>query len=282
MTLQNLLFPTDFTPYSKNAIAYGIHLANTLKVKSILVVHVYAANSNVTNQPIINSALPEILQEKQNELERIKLDIKSKVNEEINVLTLLVEGKLIPIIHELIKSQKIDLTITGISTKTKLEQNFIGSNTINIMRKTTCPILAVPHKAKWVDNPVTTVAIDISHNTALIPFENTKSIIEQLQVGKLFLLNIDDDDDHNAHIQNPNIDRINFQFKDHNSKLDVITHPNKLQAIEKFCHQKSVTLLILFERKYGILETIFHTSLTRQLAFKVHTPILVLEETTIK
>lgn len=281
MPIKNLLFPTDFTSYSKNAIEYGIQYALFSKTKKIVVVHVYSANNPIVSQSVASVTVPEMLQDKQNELNNIRANIVAKLGDDVQVVTLLVEGKLIPIIHELINSEKIDMTIVGISEKTKLEQTIVGSNSIAMMRKTTCPIIIVPHKATWVEKPIVAVSIDITQNLSLLPLEKTKSLIKQIGYEKLLLLNIDDEDNHGVHIQNPNIEKINFEFKDFNSQISIVNNSDKLEAVNRFCHNKQVSLLVMYERKYGIIDTIFHKSLIRQVAYKSHTPVLVLEENSI-
>lgn len=279
MAVQHLLLPTDFSSGSKNAVEYAIQLVNSIhSVKKITLLHAYIANTAITNEPIINVTMPELLQEKQNDLNVLTEKVKAEIKGDITISSLLVEGKLITIAHDLIANEGIDLIVMGIAPKNKLEQSFIGSNAINVMRKTTCPVIVVPNRAKWIGNPNIAVAIDITHDASKIPFERIKLVVKTLDAAKLSLINVEDRDDHNAHIQNPNIDKINFEFGEVGSKLEIISNTNKLQAIEHYAMDKKVALIVLLERKYGILDTIFHKSLTRQLAFSSHTPILVLEE----
>lgn len=278
MAVSHVLFPTDFSEYSDSAIEYGIHLVNILNVKNVTILHSYATNNAIANQPIISAGLPELLLDEQRQLNRLKERVQSQVADDVAVSVLLVEGKLINIAHDLISSKGIDLIVLGISTKTKLEQSIIGSNAINVMRKTKCPVVIVPDKAAWIDNPNIAVAIDITHNANHIPIEKVKKFFAQIHGSKLSLVNIEDEDDHNTHIQNPNIEKINYSFSDLNTKLEILSSPNKLQALESYSSNKSINLLVLFERKYGILNTIFHTSLIRQIAYQTHIPILVIEE----
>ncbi len=278
MAVSHVLFPTDFSEYSDSAIEYGIHLVNILNVKNVTILHSYATNNAIANQPIISAGLPELLLDEQRQLNRLKERVQSQVADDVAVSVLLVEGKLINIAHDLISSKGIDLIVLGISTKTKLEQSIIGSNAINVMRKTKCPVVIVPDKAAWIDNPNIAVAIDITHNANHIPIEKVKKFFAQIHGSKLSLVNTEDEDDHNTHIQNPNIEKINYSFSDLNTKLEILSSPNKLQALESYSSNKSINLLVLFERKYGILNTIFHTSLIRQIAYQTHIPILVIEE----
>lgn len=278
MAIQHLLFPTDFSSHSKNAITYGIQLANTVKATHITILHTYDTSSAFANEAIISVGLPKLLQEAQNDLDSLKEKVQSQVGKDTIVSVLLTEGKLIAVAHELIRSNNIDLLVMGISTKNKLEQTLIGSNTINVMRKTKCPVIVVPDNAAWTPQPNIAVAIDISHDFALLPIGQIKDFFNQVNGSKLELVNIEDNDDHNTHMQNPNIEKINFAFADAGTKLDILSSPNKLQAIESYCSNKHVSLLLLTERKYGILNTIFHKSLIRQIAFQTHVPILVIEE----
>lgn len=278
MAIRHLLLPTDFSVNSKNAIAYGIQLARSIGVQHITVLHTYVVSNTIASEPILSAGIPELLQEKQAELDHLKEKITAKVAENTNVSTLLLEGKLINITHDLIYSKGIDLIVMGISPKNKLEQTIIGSHAINVMRKTTCPIIVVPENAAWTDHPNMAVAIDITQNAAQVPVENVKTMASILGANKLSLVNVEEGDDHNTHIQNPNIEKINLAFSGTASRLEIISYPNKLQAIDSYCTQKNISLLVLLGRKYGILNTIFHKSLTRQLAYQTHTPILVVEE----
>ncbi|MFT4205306.1 MAG: universal stress protein [Chitinophagaceae bacterium] len=279
MATTHILLPTDFSTSSQNAIEYGIHIARVLDIKHITVLHTYVTNNAIANQPVISAGLPELLQDEQNELNTLKEKVQSALAADVTVTALLLEGKLINIAHDLINNKGIDLIILGISSKTKLEQNLVGSNAINVMRKTNCPVIIVPEKAVWIDRPNIAAAIDITHDLDRLPIERVKNAFRQLDGNKLYLVNIDEDNNHGIHIQNPNIEKISYRFNNLNTKLEVLSASDKRQALEEYCAEKSIQLLVLFERKYGILNTIFHKSLIRQLAFGTHTPILVFEET---
>ena len=278
MPIQHLLLPTNLSSNSGNAVAYGIKLANVLQVRKITILHTYAANNAIANQPVISAGIPEMLQDEQNELDNLKLNVQSQVGTDVTVTTYLAEGKLVHVAYDLISNKGVDLIVMGISTKTKLEQNLIGSNAINVIRKTNCPVIVVPDNASWVSHPNIAVAIDITHDTNRIPIEKVKNVFKQMDGSKLYLVNIEDEDDHSTHIQNPNIEKINYTFSDWNTKLEILSSPNKAKAIENYCTDRSIHLLVLFERKYGILDTIFRKSLIRQIAYQASTPILVIAE----
>src|SRR4030095_15384827 len=147
------LVPTDFSDTSKNAARYAVQMAASIPDSKIILYNVFdkiAAGSD-------GSPLTETTEDRKiilnNALHNLELEISDSTGVEIEFIAE-ENSSLIDAMTKYVKYNGIDLVIMGITGATRLEQIFMGSNTLNFIYEDACPVIIVPPAAgfKKIEN----------------------------------------------------------------------------------------------------------------------------------
>jgi len=142
LSLKNILVATDFSQASLSALTCVLPIAKEFN-SVVHIVHVIhpseidrasqAADSTIRQQQIHMDA-------------QRRLESLDTVVGVVPHWTWLPEGEVSEAVEDLVQSQHMDLVAVGASGKSGLKKFFIGSAAEEIVRKSTCPVLAVgPH-----------------------------------------------------------------------------------------------------------------------------------------
>ncbi|MDX2301298.1 MAG: universal stress protein [Microscillaceae bacterium] len=150
--MKKILVPTDFSPYSHNALKIAIQFARKTDAE-ITVLHVIppvlsdllapdtARRAEVSN--LEHEYIRGIHEFARQELEKVI----AHENYPINKIHIYVEGGIIPqSITQLAEEIQVDLIIMGTQGTNPIEEIFVGSNTEKVVRMASCPVLAVRDK----------------------------------------------------------------------------------------------------------------------------------------
>ena len=274
--IKKILVPTDFSGNAEHALKYAAAFASRLQSKLVLFhsSKVPIAAINETAQ-VTSDDLNE--GESHEQLAALKKKVSSQ-NGSIEVETAYSVGFAVEEILKTCESQNIDIIAMGTKGARGLSEIFVGSNTADVIKKATCPVLAIPHNA------------------------NTGKLDKVL-----FATNYNDNDFHSIYLLteffkpwNPDIVIVHAtgssqtpletdffeQFKE-----DVVTKVrygkfyfkllesgNVENAVSDFSYENGVDLISVSKRKRSLFERIVGVSTTTRLAYHVHVPLLVFPE----
>ena len=144
ITLKKILFPTDFSDSSLEALKYAITLARDYKAK-LIVMHVIDEKFFSEGLGLARAiSFEEMEKEMKQEAEKqLKVIIPSEEGEGIERETLLCRGtpflEIIKAAHE----KSVDLIVIGSHGRSGLEHIIFGSTAQKVVRKAPCPVLSV-------------------------------------------------------------------------------------------------------------------------------------------
>lgn len=146
--LTKIVFTTDFSEVSANALKYAIQFSNKINAK-LIVLHVLWPSSEALDFP------SAVAQATQNEVENAKKSLDQFIargvkavgldESKFKVETTLVIGSADREIIEFLKTEEVDLVIIG-SKKTDATPllTFLGGTATNVVKNSPCPILVIP------------------------------------------------------------------------------------------------------------------------------------------
>lgn len=159
--IRKILFATDFSPHSKEALNYTADLARKLG-SSIIGAHALKIPASIYSfQPPSEGHLDEV-----EEACRTRLQFFFQVSQlkNLQVETRLVFGVPEQAVNRLAVDEKVDLLVVGKHSRSALQRFLVGSTVEAILRAASRPALVVPDHGqasiKW--NPVV-CAVDFSH-----------------------------------------------------------------------------------------------------------------------
>ncbi len=279
--MKTILIPTDFSETASNAAHYAINLAKDINIKKIILYNVYQTGINVIADPMIPALgaldLDTIKIASEEGLEQFKNEIKQSIPEEIEVktiseFTLITDG-----INNIAERENVDIIIMGITGGGALQENFFGSNTINVARNSHTPIIIIPAEAEFKPIKNILFASDFNKVVDSTPIQSLKKILDSLN-SKLFVLHVED-------YNKENVPDIKFEslmldtlLAGYDKEYHFIDNPDFTEAINDFAKEKNIDLIITIPKKHVFFNSLFKRSHTKMLAFHTHVPLMVIHE----
>lgn len=146
--MKRILLPTDFSENAYNAIKYALRLFKEVEATFYLVntytPAIYQAEFVLHSPGQID--LGDVLQE--NSLSQLAELIEKLKNEFPNPKHIFVKhagfNVLVDEVEQLIKAKKANLVVMGTQGATGAKEIFLGSNTVHVLKKATCPVIIIP------------------------------------------------------------------------------------------------------------------------------------------
>ncbi|NNK18584.1 MAG: universal stress protein, partial [Maribacter sp.] len=154
--MKRIILPTDFSDNAYNAICYAIKLFKdeecTFYLLNTYTPAIYQAEYVLHSPGQIG--LGDIYQE--NSLTQLK-DLKKQLIAEFNNKkhTFMVHSAFNTLVEEIVetsKNEQADMVIMGTQGATGAKEILIGTNTVHVIKKACCPVIAIPPNFKY-ENP---------------------------------------------------------------------------------------------------------------------------------
>ncbi len=138
IALQNVLFATDFSPFSENALPYAIAIAKQYDGK-VFAVHAVAAGAfNTVPAETWPVAIDDESRHEQRQVDRLDRELAGIPHE-----VLMKVGDVWQVVSKLVKQAGINLLVLGTHGRTGMSKLLMGSVAEEIFRQAQCPVLTV-------------------------------------------------------------------------------------------------------------------------------------------
>ena len=277
--MKKILLPTDFSDNSFEAIRYALLVYKDVKCTFYLL-HTF-------NPPVYQTeyllgspgqiGLGDVLQEtsllKLEQLKKRLEDQYSNTNHTFIIHTAF--NTLLNEITEMTQSENIDMIVMGTTGATGAKEILFGSNTVNVIKKSKCPVIAIPPKFEY-EAPIEILFptdFEISYpkkemEPLLLIARQHKSRINVLHVRKTIELNI---------VQKENkkqLDRLLVNMAIFHSVADNEIIP----AVNQFQEKNKVNLLVMVQNKHSFIEKLFIEPVIKKIGFHITIPFLVIPQ----
>lgn len=269
--MRKILIPTDFSNSAKNAYHYALQLyGNT--VSSFDVVHIYHTSFDPSQPTVLDFSLG-IDKIKQENIDRFIGDIPAPILNDLNDKPR-IEGKVIMgfAAEQLISlSKEYDVIIMGTTGSHKLADKLFGTISLEVSRKSHCPVFLIPDNSKFISFKNIVYACDFEGVSVQIldkivnfaqRFDAQVHFIHVSQEGTSL--------DINASIQ-----QMSFPITYSTETIEAATVSDGLNA---YVENHNVELLIMATKKRSFWEQIIHRSITKKMAINSQVPLLVYHE----
>ena len=272
--MKHILLPTDFSDNAQNAIKYAMKLFEDEQCTFYLVntytpvVHTYDFQMNTGGY--LGAITDTIRESSMKSLEEIKTIF---LNKKHRVITISSFNVLTDEIKELISKYTIDLVIMGTKGATGTREVLFGSNTIHVIKKATCPVLAIPD-GYFFEKPVdilfpTDYKVDYIENQL-----NALKEIARLYKSKVHVLHVSYARDLNAEelTNKLKLEKMleDFKVSYYNERDQEIP-----EAINEFQKSTYVQLLMMINNKHSFFENVFFKPIINQVGSHLNVPFMV-------
>ncbi len=272
MKYKNIMVPLDFSKCALNALKYAIQFA-TEKESKLIVLHAYhvpvpAAESGVYMNTNIITDFEKDATEKFNEirkslpgLQSVKVEFKTKALFAFDA-----------ILQEIDQSD-VDLIIMGTHGASNTFDELIGSNTLHVIKRSKVPVLAIPANyenfqidhilfafdfrelgAKQSLDPLIQFALDFG---AMIHVLHITDKLDRLHQGAI----------EEAKILESYLRKVPHQY-------EMLEDEHVEDGIMGYLDNNQMDVICVMPRKHSLLERLFQSSITKQLAHHSNIPLL--------
>lgn len=273
--MRRVLIPTDFSENAMNAVRYAFELFRHDPDTEYVLLNAYDIPRSGSTTMLVS--ITDIL--KKDSEEGLKKSIKEieEIGHAGSLRTISKHGQLFEVIKELIKKEEYNVIIMGTLGAGGLKKVLLGSNASEIVKKVKIPVLIVPEKATF------------ERTDKILFTTDFKPIRREKQIGRLrdFAKNID------AEILVLNIHKkhqeLDLEKAMTNSGLEELLKGSRhtyhhrvgddiIEGIDQFILENDIKIVAMILRQVGFIDSLFHKSLTRQMAMHTKIPMLALHD----
>lgn len=268
--MKKFLVPIDFSDTSVNAATYAVNLAKTIEGSHITLYYVYNRISLATLKSADEGSRQKVSEA---ELEVIKNKI-SQGFENIECVT--EEGPFIEMITDFVLGNKIEMVIMGITGSSRLSQVLMGTNTLNVIRHISCPVMVIPPQATFTGLKKIAFTSDFKDVSRTTPFVALREIFDTFK-PHIDILNVDSE--HYVELTEEfKIEKEAMKDKlgEYNPEFSFLRAYDFLEGINTFVEQKNIDAIISVPRKHSFLSQLFKTSNTKKLAYHSTVPLITI------
>lgn len=276
--MTRILLPTDFSENSLEAIRYALTVYKDVESRFYLL-HTYTPPIYQTEY-IIGSpgqiGLGDIQQQSSmTQLEKLKIQLEKEFKNPKH--TLIIHSAFNTLLDEItrtVEAERIDLIVMGTKGATGANEILFGTNTVHVIKKATCPVIAVPPG---------------------FDFESPKEI----------LFPTDYEIDYNKEILQPLLSlvaqhrsRINVMHVRTGNDLTILEQKRKgqlekllgdkalfheepdngvIEGINAFQVKQKINLLVMIQNKHTFLERLFIEPVIKKIGLHLTVPFMVLQ-----
>lgn len=280
--MMNILFPTDFSENSWNALTYATDfLKNTacnfyvLNVNRLENVLVGDYSYNPTPEIIENINIEQSKKKLRALLKKINLNIKP--NDKHKFFTLSDYGFFLEIIRKHVDKKNIDMIIMGTKGASGLKEYIVGSNAGDVITKVKCTTLIVPEHAKYSKLKEMAFPSDFSLTYDLNVLQPFADILNAVKAN-LRIIHINEDDASLNKEQLSNKDLLNDYFEDFKPSFHFLTNNKVEDAIQCFVESRDIDMITMVAKNLNYFQSILFHSKVEKITYHTHIPFLVLHE----
>lgn len=272
--MKTILVPTDFSKNAEHALNYAVQLAKYENARVILL--------HVLNLAYINSNIDFNPEQSFNKYESTKnslIELCSKVKKkyDFDCEYINVEGELINSIIEVSDTEDADLIVMGTKGASGIKKIFKGSNTANVLNRSTRSLIAVPEKATIRGIKKITYASDYQS----IDIEALKQLVKiarknnDASIKIVHVISGDNDYEYEniclKKFEEKVAKKINYEPISYNLLFGLDIG----KTLELHVKKDSPNLIGISSKNRNIFKRIFKKSVTKQLTYDTKIPLIV-------
>ncbi|TAI47126.1 universal stress protein [Flagellimonas allohymeniacidonis] len=281
--MQRILIPTDFSDNAWNAIQYAMQLFSNNKCTFYLL-NTYTPvipssrfmAKMVDGVKIVDAVRDASEKGLQKTVKRIKstFDNSNHQFETISSFNLLTDE-----VKDIVKEFGIQLIVTGTKGASGIDEVFMGSNTVRIIKNTKkCPVLAIPQHFDYVTPSEIAFATDFNR------FYTTSELQPLVDLAQMFnatirVVHVQYKIKALSELQQFNLNMLRRYLDGTEHYVHTVSELNSVsQTLEIFSEELDIHLLALLNYQHSYMEKMTREPIVKRTAFHTQIPLLVIPE----
>ncbi|MCD6017354.1 MAG: hypothetical protein K0S53_475 [Bacteroidetes bacterium] len=272
--MKTIIAPTDFSPSSNNAVDYAVELAKLFSARIVLVnaFPIPETHYEMGGSFELMSTLKDVSLENLNQLkEKIQMTNPDVVVECVSDM-----GHPYGVIDTVSREKRADLIVMGIVGEPGLmKERIIGSTAIEIARNQEVPTFIIPEDVKYHEVNKISFACDLKRTEKTDLVYVAKYFAEKFH-AELEIVNVDNPEEEvtiEKAVTNLFIERKLMGVKHETMH---ISGKEVDEELENYFNSHETDVVLVNPKKHNMFYYLFNKSITKELAFHSHKPILAI------
>jgi len=277
--MKRILLPTDFSDNSFEAIRYALLLFKDVECFFCLL-HTYTPPI-YQMEYLLGSpgqiGLGDVMQEtSMTQLEKLKSRLENQYENPKHIFTVHTAfNTILGEVSETVEAENIDIIVMGTKGATGAKEILFGSNTVHVIKKAKCPVIAIPPKFEYEAPKEILFPTDyeIEYNKKkiellLVISREHKSRINVMHVRAGYDLNIVQEK-HKAQLE---------KLLGNIALFHEISDNGIITAINEFQQKTKINLLIMVQDKHTFMNRLFIEPVIKKIGFHITVPFMVIPQ----
>lgn len=281
--MKKILLPTDFSENAWNAVKYAIslyvdeecefYLLNTYTPTIAYSRFMAAASVGKVGSNVERNNSEAGLQ---NLLGRIEKDC---FNAKHKFITISSFNLLVDEIKNIIEAKKIQLVVTGTKGASGMEEVFMGSNTVRIIKAVkNCPVLAIPQHFKFKLPSEIAFATDFNRFYTASELEPLMELALSFKAA-IRIVHVQYEIKSLTEVQQFNLNMLRKYLYGVEHYVHTVSELNSVsKTLEIFTNELEIHLLAMLNYQHSYMEKMTREPVIRRIAFHTKIPLLIIPE----
>ncbi len=271
-SMRKFIVPVDFSDASNQAVEYAMHLAKE-KNAILNLVHIYRPVA--ADLSMYQSGIDEVEEIKRNRLDQYTKNLSSDLafnDSSIICNSEFYTGYPAEKLIELSKEIEGAVIIMGSKGSGGSMKNYFGSVSTKVASDAYCPVIIVPPQVKI--NGTGRVAMLV--RDFLDDCNSLKKMKDDIgfQPSQIRFVN----HGFHAYPEEEIIDYAKRIFPSCQFRNDRIDGNDIIKDVNKYCEENEIDILAMYKSHQGILEKLFHVSVTKRMKMNTKIPLVILHD----
>lgn len=278
----SILFPTDFSENSMNAIRYALEFFKYENAQFYFM-HVYQKefydHEDLVSREVYEEILERVKRESEDKLENLLKTVQEiSPNPRFQYHSISAYNSLVEESSRIVNEKNIDLIVMGTKGKSDDRKITFGSQTFQVLKYVQCPVLAIP--ANYTNTQPKRILFPTDY---LIPYKRRelklvcdlaasyRSVVDVVYVSKSEKLSLRQED--NQEFIKDTICKTEINFYTKNEK-------NVAKAITEYIIEHQVDMLVMVNTQSSFLENVLFPSTIDKVSLDLKIPLLAMQNST--
>ncbi len=273
--MKRILIPTDFSDNAYCALDYALELA--LYFDSELFI-LNACNIPYSSADMFASLNDVIKKDSIEGLEKTSKYIRtSEKYKNVKFSTKSIFGDTIVSLNEYAKEVQPDLIVMGTKGASGIEEVLLGSYTASAIQSVRFPIYVIPQGVKFKKPSHIVFATDLLSRTQEKPLRKLIDFVNWFGADITMIHSIKEGESLTPEKEAVKKELMGL-FPEGKVTFEIISGKDSEEGLKNYIKSNNPDLFVMIARKYGFIQRIFKSSLTKKISYTTQTPLLALHE----
>ncbi len=277
--VRNILFPTDFSETSRNALAYAVDLAAHVGAK-IMMFHAYheiPVAQGVAPDDFLDRMRAEKEALARERFEEYEAEAIARAGSDVELIPMLESGRAYEKILEVAQNEQIDMIVMGTRGIASQSQHIFGSLTTRIIEAADCPVFAVPEGVTF--QPIQHILYASNFEEADFAILDRLLDIADLFKAQVSCAHVYAGDEDWAQLDRTFFERLYHLEREYDQlKFFTFNHRNVINGLHRFVAANKVDLLTMLTHRRDAMHHALEESLTREMTLHTEVPLLAFHD----